>query len=126
MKNLFHPLPVVNLVADYLERDGRWCRQAFQASAINSPYIAARAVYDLLVSRGCTPACIGQVMGDYSLEELRELVNATPEPGEEPKTCCLYFAPAVAAIPDTPPLKKNSTRRQGPGREFFVIYGSHT
>lgn len=100
MKNLLYPLPVVNLVVDYLERDGRWCHQAFQAPAVNSPFIAARAVYDLLVSRGCTPACIGQVMGDYSLEELRELADATPEPSKEPKTRCLYFAPAVAMRPD--------------------------
>lgn len=106
MENPFHPLPVVNLVADYLERDGRWCHQAFQAPAVNSPYIAARAVYDLLVSRGCTPACIGQVMGDYSLEELRELADSTPDQGKGPEVRCLYFAPAVSAIPDTPPYPR--------------------
>lgn len=100
MKNLFYPLPVVNLVADYLERDGRWCHQVFQASAVNSPYIAAHTVYDLLVSRGCTPACIGQVMGDYSLEELRELADAIPGCSEGPEIHCLYFAPRTVAVHD--------------------------
>lgn len=99
MKNSFYPLPVVNLVADYLERDGRWCHQAFQTPAVNSPYIAARAVYDLLVSWGCTPACIGQVMGDYSLEELRELADSVPERGEGPEVRCMYFAPETVTIP---------------------------
>lgn len=101
MKNLFYPLPVINLVVDYLEQDGRWCHQAFQVPNENSPSIAAHAVYDLLASKGCTPAGIGQILGDYSLEELRELADTMPEPGKEPNARCLCFAPAVAMRPDS-------------------------
>lgn len=100
MKNPFYPFPVVNLIADYMNRDGQWQHCAYQTPGIDSPFVAAHAVYDLLAGQGCTPACIGHVVGDYTIDELRDLADTRPEVDKEPEIRCMFFDPVAAQKPE--------------------------
>ena len=72
----------INLVADYKDESGRYFHRAYKALGAVDEETAARTLAGVLRLDGFIPCAIAAIYGDHSLEELEQIAERLPQPGE--------------------------------------------